>query len=221
MDRTIFGFDFDRVWDYENGFYLTSDPTRIGKLLAHYELYKRIVSLPGHVVECGVFKGASLLRFATFRRLLEHDDSRQIVGFDVFGSFPRDNDAADSAFVEQFERRAGIGISPEELTAILRHKTFTNVKLVRGDVRQTIPQFAAERPEFKVSLLHLDFDVYEPTRTALEYFFPRVVPGGVIVLDDYGTVPGATRAIDEFLAGRNLSIQKLSLAHIPAFVVLP
>ena len=49
------GFDFDKAWDYENGFFLTSHPTRIGKLLAHYELYKRIVELPGQVVECGVF----------------------------------------------------------------------------------------------------------------------------------------------------------------------
>lgn len=221
MTREIFGFDLDQAWNYENGFYLTSAPTRLGKLLAHYELYKRITSLPGHVVECGVFKGASLLRFATFRRLLEHDDSRQIIGFDVFGAFPRDNDAADAAFVEQFERQAGLGISTAELTAALDHKTFRNVTLVRGDVRQTIPHFAAERPEFKISLLHLDLDVYEPTRTALEHFFPRMVPGGLIVLDDYGTVPGATRAVDEFLIGRNLPIQKLSLAHIPGFIVVP
>lgn len=219
MPREIFGFDFDRAWEYENAFHLTSDPTRIGKLLAHYELYKRITSLAGHVVECGVFKGVSLLQFATFRRLLENDDSRRIIGFDVFGAFPRDNDAADAAFVEQFERRAGLGISCDELQRSCTEKKFSNLELVPGDLRHTAPQYLAAHPELKIALLHIDVDVYAPTRASLEAFFSRVVPGGIVILDDYGTVAGATRAIDEFLTCRNLPIQKLPLAHIPAYII--
>ena len=65
MSKSFHRFDQDRQWDYENGFYLTSHVTRIAKLLAHYELYKSIADLPGHVVECGVYKGASLIRFAS------------------------------------------------------------------------------------------------------------------------------------------------------------
>jgi len=45
-----FGFDSEMCWDYENGFYLTSHPNRIGKLVAHYELYKKIVHLPGEIL---------------------------------------------------------------------------------------------------------------------------------------------------------------------------
>lgn len=56
-----------KIWDYENGFYLFSSVSRINKLLSHYELYKMILGLPGHIFELGVYKGASLIRFATFR----------------------------------------------------------------------------------------------------------------------------------------------------------
>lgn len=54
----------EKSWEYENGFYLTCQPNRLGKFLAHYELFKETLHLPGAIVECGVFKGISLCRFA-------------------------------------------------------------------------------------------------------------------------------------------------------------
>lgn len=212
------GFDVDKAWDYENGFYLTSHPTRIAKLLAHYELYKSIVGLPGQFVECGVFKGASLVRFATFRELLENSHSRKIIGFDAFGKFPEATDPADAKFVAQFEAAAGDGIPLEEFRQVLEHKRFENVELVSGDICRTVPLYAAEHPELKVAMLHIDVDVYEPTAVALQHLFDRVVPGGLIVLDDYGTVAGATRAVDELLARHSAIVEKLPIAHIPAYI---
>ena len=82
-------YTVENSFDYENGFILTSAPHRLGNILAHYELYKKIVHLPGDVVELGVFKGNSLIQFATFRSLLENDKSRKIIGFDAFGTFPK------------------------------------------------------------------------------------------------------------------------------------
>lgn len=221
MNQKPFGFDLDDFWRYENGFFLTAPTARLGKVLAHYELYKKIVALPGQVVECGVFKGVSLLQLATFRRLLESDDSRKLVGFDAFGPIPGAHDAADTAFVEQWERNAGQGIPVDELRAALRHKGLENIELVPGDVLETVPRYVAEHPELKIALLHVDVDVYAPTRRVLEQLYDRVVPGGIVMLDDYPTVAGATRAVDEFFAGRNVTIQKLPLAHIPAYLVKP
>lgn len=96
-------------WDYENAFYWFSDPSRIMKGLAHYELYKRISGLPGHFLELGVYKAASLIRFATFRHLLEAERSRKIIGFDAFGAFPRNqaNIDSDSGFIDRFELAGG------------------------------------------------------------------------------------------------------------------
>ena len=214
----LFDFNTDNAWDYENGFYLTSPPQRLCKLLAHFELYKSIVNLPGHVVECGVYKGASLIRFATFREALESPYSRRIIAFDAFGQFPVPPDAADAGFVRAFEGAGGPGIAVEELRTVLAQKGFGNYELVAGDILETVPRHVQAHPELKVALLHIDLDVYEPTKVVLDHLYERVVKGGVVVFDDFGTVAGETRAIDEFLVGRDLTVQKLPIAHIPAYV---
>ncbi len=214
----LFGYETEQEWDYENGFYITSHVKRISKLVAHYELYKRIVDLPGHVVECGVYKGASLIRFLTFREVLESAYSRKVIGFDAFGKFPEQQDAEDAAFVRRFEEAGGDGVSRRELVAILEHKGFGNYELVEGDVTDTVPAYLADHAETKIALLHLDVDAYQPSVVVLENLYDRVVAGGLLVLDDYGTVAGETRAIDEFFADRGEKIQKLSVSHIPAFI---
>lgn len=218
MFEKLFDFDVEKQWDYENGFYITSHLTRIPKMIAHYELYKSIVNLPGHIVECGVFKGASLIRFCTFREMLESPYSRKIIGFDAFGKFPSQDDVIDQEFVDKFESSAGDGISIDELNKVFLQKGFRNYELIQGDVTKTIPDYVSNHPELKISLLHIDVDVYKPSIAILENLFDRVVSGGLIVLDDYATVAGETRAVDEFFLGKGACIEKLPFSHIPAFI---
>jgi len=219
------GFDTAKAWDYENAFHLTSDVTRLGKIAAHFELYRMITGLPGHVVELGVFKGCSLVRFATFRELLESPRSRKIIGFDAFGAFPAPDAAdphaaADKAFVAGWEHGAGQGITVEALRGVLAHKGIGNVELVAGDIRQTLPVWAAAHPAARVALLHIDTDVREPAALGLELLYDRVVPGGIVVLDDYGTECGGTAAVEAFFAGRGVRLCKLPFSHeTPVFVV--
>ena len=105
MGEIIKGLKSKNIWNYENGFYWFSSKSRLNKLLAHYELYKSIVGIPGHIFEFGVYKATSLIRFATFRDALENDFSRKIVGFDAFGAFPTNQlkDKDDLNFVKNFE----------------------------------------------------------------------------------------------------------------------
>jgi len=209
-----------KPFDYENGFYHTSHPSRLAKSIAHYELYKMIVDLPGDVVECGVFKGTSLIRFATYREMLESQQSRNIWGFDVFGEFPKNVSAdVDKKFIENFEKEAGNGLSVEELHKIFEVKCFSNIELVKGNVLETLPTFASNYAK-KIALLHLDMDVYEPTYSALEFLYDKVVSGGVIIFDDYGVVAGATKAIDEFFSIRGgVQTKKLPYNYIPCYMV--
>lgn len=218
MGKLLFGFDPDRSWEYENGYHVTSHPSRLGKVLAHYELYKTILHLPGHVVECGVYKAASLIRFATFRHLLESPWSRKIVAFDAFGAFPPQPDADDQRFIEQFEREGGPGMSVADVEAVLNYKSFPNCELVEGDICETVPRYLAEHPAFKIALLHIDVDVYRPTAVILGHLYDRIVRGGLVVFDDFGIVAGETRAIDEFFLGQDVVIEKLPIAHTPSFV---
>ena len=213
----------DSVWDYENGFYWYSHPSRLNKALAHYELYKSIVNLPGHVFELGVYKGASLIRLATYRSALEHESSRKIVGFDAFGKFPtRELSVEDDIhFVERFTDAGGDGLHEDELSALLDRKQFTNIELVRGNVLDTLPAYLEAHPETRLSFLHLDMDVKEPTQFALDCLYDRVVPNGLIVFDDYNAVAGETEAVDEFIARKKLGIEKLPFYNVPAFVRKP
>lgn len=218
MKQKLLGFDVEKKWDYENGFYLTSHLTRLPKMLAHYEIYKSIVNLPGQIVECGVFKGTSLIRFCTFREVLESPFSRKIIGFDIFGKFPKKGDVDDAAFIEKFERDAGDGISVTELKQVFSHKGFENYELVKGDIIETVPDYAEAHPELKIALLHIDVDVYEPSMVVLQHLYDRVVKGGVIIFDDYGTVAGETKAIDEFFCNKDVEVEKLPISHIPAYI---
>ena len=206
-------------WDYENGFYLTSPVNRMGKQLAQYELYKKIVNIPGEVLEFGVYKGASIIRFATYRELLENTYSRKIIGFDIFGEFPKTDNDDDNKFIQRFEEQGGNGISKEVLEDFIKHKNINNIELIKGNIFDTLDEFLEKNKQIKISLLHLDLDVYKPTKFILEKLYERMVPGGIIVFDDYGTVKGATDAIDEFLKEKNKKIEKLSLCYIPSFVV--
>ena len=213
-------FDTVNDFDYENGFYLTSSLDRLGKLLAHYELYKKITSLPGAIVECGVFKGASLLRFATFRNLLESPFSRKIIGFDVFDEFPATHFEKDKEYLEKFIASAGANsISFEELQSVFKYKQINNYELVKGDINITIPQYKKINPHLKIALLHIDTDVYEPCVTILNHLFENVVRGGIIAFDDYGTFPGETQAVDEFINDKEIIVNKLSISHIPSYLI--
>jgi len=216
-------FSDEQSWDYENGFYWFSHPTRLGKALAQYEIYKLIVNVPGDVIELGVYKGASLIRLATFRKILENDFSRKIIGFDMFGKFPysRSNTTSDIEFIEQFENAGGFGIKRSELRTILERKKLENIELIEGDVFKTLDHYLIQHPQTRISFLHLDLDVFAPTEYALNLLYDRVVTGGVIVFDDYNSVEGETLAVDNFIKRNELKLIKNSYYSVPSYVVKP
>ena len=210
-----------KKWDYENGFYWFSSPSRLNKLLAHYELYKMIAKLPGDIFELGVYKATSLIRLATIRATLENDEARRIVGFDAFGKFPTNNLSlkSDIKFISTFEEEGGDGLNINETKKILEAKRFSNINLIEGNINETLPKYLADNPHTRLSILHLDMDVKEPTTFALEMLYEKVVGGGLIILDDYNQVAGATDAIDEFIKEKRLKLQKLPYYNIPSFIV--
>ena len=215
-------WEISKEFDYENGFYLTSQPYRLGNLLAHYELYKKITELPGDVIELGVFKGSSLIQFCTFRELLENENSRKIVGFDVFGEFPAaEKVESDNAFVEGWNKHfSDEFLEKEDIELSLQNKKIGNVELVKGNILETVDEYLERNPHTRIALLHIDTDVYEPARHGLERLFDRVVKGGIIVLDDYAVIEGETLAVDEFFKDYDYKINKFSFSHKkPSYII--
>ncbi|OGS35837.1 MAG: dTDP-6-deoxy-L-hexose 3-O-methyltransferase [Elusimicrobia bacterium RIFOXYB2_FULL_49_7] len=210
-----------KAYDWENNFYLTCDITRISKILAHYELYKMVQDVPGAIIECGVFKGASLGRFAAFREIFSSPYSKKIIGFDSFGPFPETNHAPDFKKRDHFIKEAGeesIGI--DQMKEVLKTKGCDrNVELVAGNICQTVPDYVKNHPELKISLLNLDTDIYEPAMTILEYFYPRMTKGGIIILDDYGVFPGETTAVDTYFKDKKATIRKFPFCMTPCYFI--
>jgi len=113
--------DFKKSFEYENNFYLSCENSRIAKILAHYELFKKIKNIDGDIVECGVFKGASLIRFASFQDIFKL--KKRIIGFDNFGKFPQTKFKGDQALRKKFIKDSGEeGISKSQLIKVLEKK---------------------------------------------------------------------------------------------------
>ena len=199
--------NFKYSFEYENNFYLTCDNNRISKIITQYELYKRVSTIPGHIVECGVFKGTSLVRFATFRELFKNN-SKKIIAFDTFGKFRKKfNDGEES-------------IKTTDLRKILKHKKIEkNIELIKGDIMKTLPKYLEKNPRLKISILNLDVDLYEPSKLILNNLFSRISKGGILILDNYNVYPGETKIAYDFFKNKKEKIQKLQFRNNPAFVV--
>ncbi len=213
--------DCNKAFEYENAFYLSCDTGRIGKFLAHFELFKMISGLRGAIVECGVFKGASFVRFAMFRSLFEEKKKRRIIGFDTFEEFPETNFEDDKQCREDFLKKAGTqSISVGQLKSVLKKKKCEdNTELVKGDITKTLPEYVKSHPRLKISMLNLDVDIYEPAATVLEYLYPKIVKGGVLLLDDYKIFPGETKAVDDYFKGSKVIIREFPFSVTPKYII--
>ena len=196
------------IWDIENAFYLKSQQSRIIKTLSHYEIFKKSIKVKGAIVEGGVFKGVSLSRFLTFRNYFSIKN-KKAYGFDVFGNFPKQSIKNDNKFSKRHDKIAGLGSSPEIINKHFKNKKFTNFQLIKGNIEKTIPKFLKNKRNFKISFLHLDLDVFQPTYYALNSFYKKVSSKGIILLDDYNSIEGATKAINLFVKKNKLKLNYL------------
>lgn len=213
-------YKLEKAFEYENGFMLTSSVDRISKFVSRVEFYNKTKNLPGEIIECGVFKGSSLSQFIKLRSLFGNAWSQKIFAFDTFDKFPKKCSEDDKVYLKKFLNVAGDkSIKKNVLVKLLKYlKLYENLDLIKGNILDTVPKFVETNKNLKISLLHIDVDTYEPTKIALESFFPLVVKKGIIILDDYGAFPGANRAVDEFIKGKNIVIKKLSYSYSISYI---
>ena len=196
------------------------------KPFAHYEVFQKVRDLPGDIVECGVYKGSSLLTFARFlETFCPGDRTRKVIGFDHFKGLAirSEKDGADARVSNTPEGWNASGFQ-ETLYALVdafNQDSFVpqraRVELVDGDVSETAGRYAAENPGLRISLLHLDMDLYAPTLAALEAFWPRIVTGGVVLFDEFAIRewPGETEAVETFFKGAVPRIEKFGWTSAP------
>ena len=202
------------------------------RFLARYEIFKRILRVKGSIVECGVNRGYGLMTWAKLSALLEPTNlTRRIYGFDTFAGFPSvsDKDRAGPAW----ETARPGALSADSYAELLRLIELNDkdrflghiakVELVKGDAAQTIPAFMADHPHLVVSLLFMDFDLYEPTRAALEHFVPRMPRGAILAFDELDNPlwPGETKALLDTLGIGRLKLQRMEFDPYIAFARIP
>ena len=185
---------------------LTTAP-RIAALCESVE-YIADAGIEGALVECGVWRGGSMMAAAlTLMRLGRAD--RDLYLFDTFTGMPEPG-AEDVASPydgysphKRWQRQARLGkewagVPVEEVRKRLEGTGYPpeRLHLVPGMVEDTIP----ERAPAEIALLRLDTDWYASTRHELEQLYPRLAEGGVLIIDDYGHYEGARRAVDEYFA---------------------
>ena len=210
--------NFHKSFDYENNFYLSCDNSRIGKMIAHYELFKLSSKIPGCIIECGVFKGASLIRFATFLKLLK--SNKKIIAFDTFGKHTTTKISSDHKRRKILLSGGKEGISEKQLMSILKRKGLEkNIQLIKGDITETVPNYLKLNPKLKISLLNLDVDFYEPSMSILKNFYPKLSKGGILMLDDYGVWDGETMAVDEYFIDKKIKIRKHMFSKTPSYII--
>jgi hypothetical protein len=203
------------------------------RFLAHTELFKMTLGVPGDIVELGVFRGLGLM---TWANLLEAwcigDRTKTVYGFDNWSGFGElaPEDGRQDANLQKVE--GGFNPAPflDELTsaiAIFDDDRFVpwkpRVKLVQGDIEKTVPDFTRENPGVRFSLVHFDCDLYKPTKAALTALWPRVSRGGVLMFDEYGIPawPGETQAVDEFMADKpDLTLRTFDWTNAPAVYLI-
>jgi O-methyltransferase len=172
----------------------------LDRYLYFFDQLEAARDVPGDIVECGVSIGHGALLFLLLSEYLGVE--RIYYGFDSFTGFP------DPVEKDEATPITGKGFWASPTDAVLRvlrdgrvaEDTIRDrVRLTKGMFKDTLPHY-----EGRIALLHLDCDLYESYRTALETLYAKVSPGGIIMFDEYGDQrwPGAKKAIDEFFADK-------------------
>lgn len=226
----LFGYEIERIGRPLpcHGYDLEEEARgAIGKISAHtmvsfeklVPLYQQAVfcerqGIPGSFVECGVWKGGCVGLMALAN--LKHGPvRRQLHLFDSFCGIPEPDEAKDGAAAVEFARRSGAGVSgalkavPDQYGEVgtvdvnrelLRSLGYPdgNVHIHEGWFQDTVPRDAPNLGP--IAILRLDGDWYESTKVCLQHLVQHVVPGGFVIVDDYGAYEGCRLAVDEFLA---------------------
>ena len=197
--RRFLGVDFVTVPESRSSLWPYDLNTTTARRFLHFrDLLLQLEDVEGRIVECGVGPGRSLFAFAILTQCVAR--ARRIVGFDTFEGLPSPTaeDGRGNAHKSGWFSHSEANVRELlQFNGVASDFIDENITFVRGTLAESLPAYDG-RP---IALLHLDVDLYESYKTALDRLWPFVSPGGIVTFDEYRSeaFPGATRAIDEFL----------------------
>jgi O-methyltransferase len=200
-----------------------ADPSYRTDFQTLHRILLEMAPMGGLFAECGVYRGATLLGMAHTLRSAVARPFR-IVGFDSFEGFPPPvrEDALPNG---QYHERAGEGVFGDTSLQVVQRCIDAlgfadQITLVKGYFEDTLDKWCDQT----FSVVHLDCDLYQSYVTCLDFFYPRMRPGGYMVFDEYDfaadVYPGAQKAIDGFLADKPERIQRFPDLSNPRFFII-
>jgi hypothetical protein len=202
----------------------------LSRFLAKHTMVQQVLEVHGHIVECGVFLGGGLTTWAQLSAIYEpFNHNRRVIGFDTFTGFVgvHDKDKGDNLECATAGGYAAPAYDDLQQCLALYNLNrpighIPRVELVAGDACQTISGYLEKQPQTVVALLYLDFDLFEPTKMAIETFLPRMPKGAVIAFDElnHAAWPGESLAVLETIGIRNLRIRRFPFTPMLSYAVL-
>jgi len=197
-------FRDEAYWAFWDGFSVPQ-PAILERKFNLIQLVQSVRDLDGDTAECGSYIGEGSY---IILKGMEQSTSEKL--HHIFDSFeglsePTDVDDVDNQAVYKWQKH---DLSVSENTVNKNLQDFPNKRLYKGWIPDRFDEVSGRRFCF----VHIDVDLYEPTRDSVSFFYDKVTPGGMIVCDDYGftTCPGARKALDEFMADKPESIIHLT-----------
>jgi hypothetical protein len=218
-----------QIFDKLEAFPRFSTKRSISRFLCKHEIFKGIININGVIIECGVFNGAGLFTWAQLSNIYEATNyNRKIIGFDTFEGFPEisSNDMnkdknpvigdLKGAEVEEFS----LSIEKYYKERHLAH--IPNISLIKGDFLKTGKKYLNDNKHLLVSLLYLDFDLYEPTKEALKLFLPLMCKGAIVCFDQLNcsNFPGETQALLETIDLKSYKLNRSTIDPWISWIIL-
>lgn len=191
-----------------------SGTANISRLLYSYEIYKKVLNLSGDIAEIGIYKGNNFLYWAKLIKLFEPYNLTQVYGFDWF-------EGMKTSLQDDSEQEGKYIGSYEYLKEIVKWQELENIALIfKMNIITEAKKFMEERPYLRFKILYIDCGIKEVMEVAYKYFYPRLVQGGILLMDhfNYAVSPSESDIINHYI-GKN-KIYQMPFARQPSGYII-
>jgi hypothetical protein len=194
--------------------YKRNMPLPAERLVTYYELYKLISHLNGSIIKCGISVDEAFGYFSFFQQQA-HLQEQPMVSFEKNAPLfeKKELNGDEVTFV-----KPPTGIIQQ--IELVKKGRLQNIDHRPGLLTESIPNYLIENPELKIALLTIDLDDFENTLTTMQYLYPRIVQGGVLILNNYHKKQGECEAVKDYFYKQEVIIRHFSLTQGPYYIVV-
>jgi hypothetical protein len=182
------------------------------RLVTYFELYKLIQHLDGSIVKCGISADEAFSYFSFFKQA--GNKKQALVSFEKSSSLFENVEVNNETVMVV----KPVNTISKQIELIKKARN-ENIEFLPGLLTNSIPDYLIANPELKIALLTIDLDDYENTLTAMQYFYPRLVSGGVLIMNNYHKKNGESVAIKEYFSGQDVFIRHFSSDKGPHYIL--